>query len=93
MSKQAICTVHDIKAQAYRPVNAPTVGTAEREFIRQINEAHKENPLYMWPEDYDLYLVGNFDTETGMIESCEKVQLATGYDIGRIRDAQNKNKP
>lgn len=58
--QQLIFTIYDQKAEAYiPPFFLPTIGMAKRSFSECVNsESHQ---FGKFPEDYTLFLVGNFD--------------------------------
>lgn len=53
--------------------------TAIRGFAYAINA--KEGMMNFAPKDFDLYKVGVFDCETGAIEPCVPVLLASGGSV------------
>ncbi|UDN67754.1 nonstructural protein [robinz microvirus RP_109] len=56
-----------------------SVGEAERSFRDLAND--KENAIGRHPEDYDLYLVATYDTDTGVFTNVEHIHaLARGSD-------------
>lgn len=62
--KLKACSIYDKRAQAYGPPMCyPTLGVAERSFSDAVNDAG--TTLHKHPEDYQLYELGEFDTETG----------------------------
>lgn len=63
-----IVGIFDRKAQAFISMTATAaIGVAAREFTEAVNTA-KDSPLYKWPEDHELYELGVYDTETGMVQ-------------------------
>lgn len=75
-----ICTVKDLAIEAYgRPI-----------FVRHINEAlrsfrdeamDKSTALAKHPDDYELYLIGDYDENTGEITPITPTRLARGGDF------------
>jgi poly-D-alanine transfer protein DltD len=64
--KTQIFSVYDSKAEAYNtPMFVPTKGQAIRAFSDQVNEPGSE--LNKHPEDYTLFCLGEFDSDTGLI--------------------------
>ena len=59
-------SVHDRQADSFaNPMYMLAPGQAIRSFADEINRAAADNPLYAHPDDFDLYLLGTFDTNTG----------------------------
>ncbi|WNK13077.1 MAG: nonstructural protein [Microvirus sp.] len=48
-----------------QPFYAASVGHAVRSFTDAVNREDKDSNLYMHPDDFDLYSVGEFDDEFG----------------------------
>lgn len=72
------CT-HDRAADAYSPpFVAPHNGVAIRGFTDAINDSRKESDISRHPDDFDLYLVGEFNSHTGEILPIDKVLLLQG---------------
>jgi len=68
--KQTLYAIKDIKSGQF---GTPYPGTNEAVVIRQLTKEINENTrssLYSWPEDFQLFKVGEFDTEMGTIEAC-----------------------
>lgn len=64
--KKLMYAVRDIKADAFMnpfPVNTP--GMAERAFTDVVNDPNQ--PLHKHPADYQLFEVGSFDEDTGLV--------------------------
>lgn len=79
-----VLSVRDRAIDAYgQPFFTSSVGGAIRSFADEINRAGDNNPLSRHPEDYDLYLLGEFDDSLGEF-SCERPsQVAVGKDLVR----------
>lgn len=78
-----VVAVRDRAADAYmRPFFVPTIGMAVRSFQDEVNRANVENPLFAHPEDYDLYVLGVFDEDTGRFlnEEPQPRMVAVGKD-------------
>lgn len=63
-----------------QPFFAASVGAAVRGFSDEVNRAADNNQLYKHPEDFDLYLLGEFDDATGSFECGPPKQVAVGKD-------------
>jgi hypothetical protein len=72
--------VYDSKAEQYlAPFNATTLGLAERLFTDMVNtEGHQFN---RHPEDYTLYKVGTWESETAELMSTEVSVIANGLQV------------
>lgn len=65
--KQKIFTIRDDKLETYNvPFFVPTIGAAERDFTDHAN--NPESPLYKHPEDYTLFLLGEYDQSSGLVD-------------------------
>ena len=65
--KLKIYSIRDAKAEVFnRPFFLHTHGEAERAFAQ--NAAEPKSMINQYPEDYDLYCIGEFDDQTGKIE-------------------------
>lgn len=71
---QMLFTVYDSAAQRYLdPFVAPTVAFAIRGFTEAVNqEGHQ---FKKFPEDYTLFVCGEFDPETGKLVEQEPQSL------------------
>lgn len=73
--------IRDSAAETFHPpFCARATGQATRDFATQINRADKDNPLYLHPEDFELYRVGTYNDNTGTIESCAPQIVMRGKD-------------
>lgn len=74
-----VLSVRDRATDTYgRPFFSPSIGGAVRSFHDEMN--NKESPLNKHPEDYDLYVMGNFDERTGLFETDTPRQVAVGKE-------------
>lgn len=78
-----VCCVRDAKVDAFtRPVFVPHVGYAVRSFGDEVaRKQDATNGLAMHPEDYELFLVGEFDESNGVITPCAAQSLCRGLDF------------
>lgn len=59
-------SIYDKKTTMFGvPFASPTNGSAERQIQTYVND--NQSPLNKYPEDYDLYFVGDFDLATATI--------------------------
>lgn len=78
-----VCSIFDRKVASYgRPMFARAVGEAMRIFRDEVNRAAEDNILYKHPEDFDLFLVGKFDEESGRLHPQDPMMLDTGTSKG-----------
>lgn len=73
-----IYTLYDKKTRTY---NRPFFETADVISIRnlkmEVNRQDPANPLYMFPEDYELYRIGSFDPNNGGVAVQPPELIAT----------------
>lgn len=79
-----IVAIRDRAADAFmRPFFVPAVGMAIRSFQDEINRSDPDNSMNRHPDDYDLYLLGEYDEETGLFKTGSPEQLALGKQMLR----------
>ena len=80
MVKKA-CSIYDAKAEAWlTPMFFQAVGQAYRSFEDVVNSEDSE--FYKHPEDYTLFLIGDWDERSGQFTVHEApVPLAKGVDV------------
>jgi len=72
---QKLFSILDSKGKLYnRPFTALTHGDAERTFSSTVNHSDPNNLINQYPEDFDLYYVGDFDVSTGKITTPDSPQ-------------------
>jgi hypothetical protein len=78
-----ICSVKDRAADAFgRPLFVPSVGLAIRSFSDEVNRQADDNQMYHHSDDFDLFELGTFDDNTGIIECHpQPKQLALGKSV------------
>lgn len=63
-------TIRDSKAETYGlPFFQATHGMAERSFRELVNDP--QSKVNKFPEDFDLYYIGEYDDQTGKFEALE----------------------
>ena len=68
-------SVYDDKAKTFNtPFYKHTHGEAERDFKTAVNEVREGNNLNKYPEDYDLFFIGEYDDQTGKFEALSTPQ-------------------
>lgn len=84
MTIMYVCAVFDTAVQAFlQPFQVPHTGAAVRGFTDEINHSDKDQPMARHPDDYELYLLATFDTETGQYDQDNRRQLVRGKDAKR----------
>ncbi len=68
-----IYSIRDNKAGVFNnPIFSPNDEHAKREFEMMYSNA-KDGIFVRYPEDFDLYSIGEYNTDTGKIEGIDKV--------------------
>lgn len=81
--KLFIVSVRDRAVDAFgTPFFAQAVGQALRSFTDEVQRESPDNSLNRHPEDYDLYLLGSFDTDHGTF-TCDgpPKMIAVGKEL------------
>lgn len=77
-----VCTIRDRAADVYsQPFFVPSIGIAIRHFGDEINRSADNNQLFRHAEDFDLFLLGEWDDSDGSFDSCRPQQIAVGKDL------------
>ena len=65
-----VFSIRDTKGELYHsPFFKTAIGEAERDFHAVVND--KSTTLSKYPEDFDLYFLGEFDNVTGKMKSLD----------------------
>ncbi|UOF82668.1 DNA binding protein vP5 [Microviridae sp.] len=86
MSKMIVIAARDSAIGAFgRPVFSPSVGSAVRSFVDEVNRKSEDNAFNAHPEDFDLHLLAEFDDTTGefMLPEDGRRVLARAKDVKR----------
>jgi hypothetical protein len=76
--KLTLCTVKDRAADAYgRPMFVRSIGEAIRSFSDEVNRQAEDNQLYNHSDDFDLYELGEFDDNTGLMSLHDQPKLVS----------------
>ena len=78
MKMKIFCVRDRATIQFGNPMFLVSQGQAVRSFVDEVNRAEKENQIYQHPDDFDLYSLGDYDTETGIFETGIPEQILTG---------------
>ncbi|AXH74109.1 MAG: nonstructural protein [Microviridae sp.] len=77
-----VFSIRDRATAVYgQPFYSATVGAAVRMFSDEINRKDENSNLYKHPEDFDLYMFGTFDDNTGEFECGPPAQVGVGKDL------------
>lgn len=69
-----LCAIYDKKAKNYEtPFAMPNSVVATRQFMQLCQKP--DTPLNDYPEDYNLQIIGIFDTESGAIQPVNQIVL------------------
>ena len=82
--KQCVVSVYDRAAETFgRPVFVPAKAAAIRSFSDEVNRDDPSNDLRRHPDDFDLYILGEFDDSKGVFTSNDSgpVVLVRGKDV------------
>lgn len=73
MTKHVLVSVKDSAAQTFGPpFMVPHPGVAVRGFQNEVNRPDEKNPTFTNPEHFELYVIGYFDDETGLLTHVVK---------------------
>lgn len=79
--KYKICSVHDSKMEEYgQPFFVAALGLAVRSFGDECKRVDANNNMSKHPEDFTLYHLGEFDSESGDFSSQAPRIIAQGRD-------------
>lgn len=84
--KSVVVSVLDTAMKAFgRPVFVPTIGVAVRSFTDEVNRKAEDNQMYRHPEDFQLWILAEFDEDQGVFEVPQdgKRMLVRGQDVFR----------
>lgn len=66
-------SIRDQKGEVFHPpFYKKTHGEAERDFKQLVSDG--KSTVSQYPEDFDLYYVGEYDDQTGIFNSCDTPQ-------------------
>lgn len=75
-----IVTIRDSASAAYHaPLFFPALGLAERWFRDECNS--QQSDLFKHPADYELYVLGSYETDTGELSPDTPRLIARGQDM------------
>lgn len=77
--KLPICCMRDQLTGFMNPFVSTNESVAERDFKIIVND--DKQSLHYNPQHFDLYHLGTFDTDTGIIVPCEPTIMVTGLSV------------
>ena len=77
---KVVCVVDRAAGCFGTPFFVPSTFVAIRSFTDEVNREAKDNQLYLHPDDFDLYCLGDYDDIEGAFE-CEQKMLVRGKDV------------
>lgn len=83
MTKLQIVAVKDSAMNQFaNPISVPTIGVAIRSFTDEVNRADQNNQMHQHPDDFELWHLAEFDTETGLFSNQDQVRrLVRGKEV------------
>lgn len=79
---QIACAVKDSAVQAFnRPFFVATTAVATRSFTDEVNRNAPDNQMFAHPDDFELWEVGRFDDESGLMAPCELRCICRAKDV------------
>lgn len=76
--------IRDVKTSFFPPQPSSTEEEAIRQFSMMVNTPNQI--MGFAPKDYDLYMVGYFDSEKGTIEPSSPIELVDGISLVGDKD-------
>lgn len=77
-----IFAVRDIKSQQFgNPNFIHNKGEALRTFADTVNQQDDKNLLNKHPEDFELYHLGEYNTDTGVITAIQPTAVITASEV------------
>ena len=82
MTVTYVVAVKDSAVGAFnRPFFVPALAVARRGFVDEVNRVGEDNLMNRHPDDYELWLLGTFDDESGVFVSGELRPVARAKDV------------
>lgn len=79
--KFMVCSVRDRAVDQYgAPFFVVGLGQAIRGFVDEVNSRKEGNQMNAHPEDFDLYHLGTFDSDSGLFECGSPRMISVGKD-------------
>lgn len=72
--------IRDLKSAAYMQLfPSQSFGTAERDFANTVN--NQDSMISKYPEDFELFYVGDFNDETGDFNTSSPQHVASAVNL------------
>lgn len=82
--KLKVFVVRDLAVASFgNPMFMVSAGQATRSFADEVNRKAEGNQLNAHPEDFVLFSLGEYDSETGRFDCGDAVQVSRGVDVYR----------
>ena len=80
--KMTICSVFDSAAATYgRPFFVPSRQVGIRTFTDEVNREDEQSNLYLHPDDFSLFVIGEFDDQSGVFDTHAPEVLIRAKDV------------
>lgn len=80
-----VVTIFDRAAGAYgQPFYSTTPSHAIRSFADAVQRRDPDNVMNRHPDDFELYVLGKYDDQTGLFETHAPEQIAMGKQLKQI---------
>jgi hypothetical protein len=80
--KYLVFTVRDRATDQYgSPMFLISVGQAVRSFTDEVNRADATNGLFAHPDDFDLYTLGSWDSDSGLFDAGVPQMVVAGKSV------------
>ncbi|UPW41170.1 nonstructural protein [Sigmofec virus UA08Rod_5336] len=73
---QIIVSIRDIRNNWMQPFVQQSKEVAIRTFKSMVNNKVPENLIANFPEDFEMFKIGEWDETTGTIKTCEPEEIA-----------------
>ncbi len=80
MRRSLYCVRDSAMAAVHAPFMAPSDGVAMRSFRDECTRKREGNMMAEHPEDFELYCVGEYEEDTGVLIPSEPRMLLRGKD-------------
>lgn len=76
-----VVAIYDVAIESYgQPVFVNAIGAAVRSFGDEIKRVDQNNAMNKHPQDYQLFLIGSYDDQSGELFSVKPERIASGSD-------------
>lgn len=86
---KVVMAVRDAKTEMFgNPFFAVSIGDGVRGFTSEVNRDSGESMLRLYPEDFSLWMLGEFDEASGafLVEGTVPKLVISGTDVKRVLD-------